>query len=175
MPLRNYSRARVAAFVASFPLPLHRVARAPAAVAAMEGFLAAHPAVARTAAGGRLRTAVALQGPGPAHEAAAVTLQARAYIDARGRSAAELERVRRDLLVGLADVIAAAAGHLAAPAMPMQLVWPPKPRRATRRRARVAGGDAAPPHDAAGAAQQPHGSEDFSWRGGEIEPDDGDA
>ena len=169
-PLRNFTRARVAAFIAAFPLPLHRLGEAPAAVAAMERFLAAHPAVERTAAGGRLRTAVSLLGPGPAHEAAAVTLQARAYIDARGRSAADVEAVRRELLVGLGDVIARAAeaGTLVAPAMPMQLVAAPRPRlrRVLRRRKR------APEMKKSDAEQmQPHGSEDFSWRGGEIEAD----
>jgi len=168
VPLRNFTRARVAAFIAAFPLPLHRVSAAPAAVAAMERFLAAHPAVAQTAAGGRLRTSVALLGPAATHEAAAVTLQARAYIDARGRSAAEVESVKQSLLVGLADVIEAAAGGLAAPAMPMQLVQAPRPRmrRVPRRRQKAAASD-----EAASVPQHPHGSEEFSWRGGEIEAD----
>jgi hypothetical protein len=168
VPLRNFTRARVAAFIAAFPLPLHRVSAAPAAVAAMEHFLAAHPAVAQTAAGGRLRTSVAVLGPAATHEAAAVTLQARAYIDARGRSAAEVESVKQSLLVGLADVIEAAAGGLAAPAMPMQLVQAPRPRmrRVPRRRQKAAASD-----EAASVPQHPHGSEEFSWRGGEIEAD----
>ena len=171
VPLRNFTRARVAAVIAAFPLPLHRLTAAPAAVAAMERFMAGHPAVARTAAGGRLRSAVALLGPGPAAEGGAVTLQARAYIDARGRSAAEVEGVRRELLVGLADVIAAAVGTLGAPAVTMQLVREPwqRLRRAPRRREAAA--EASTHDDAVSAAQTPHGSEDFSWRGGEIEAD----
>jgi len=164
VPLRNYTRARVAAFIAAYPLPLHRLADAPAAVAAMERYMSQHPAVAHTAAGGRLRSAVSLLGPGPAHDAAAVTLQARAYIDARGRSSADIERVRQELLVGLGGVIAAAAGGLLeAPAMPMQMV------RARRMRLRRAPSrrDRAPREAREG--NPPHGSPDFSWRGGEIE------
>ena len=165
VPLRNFTRARVAAFIAAYPLPLHRLADAPAAIAAMERFMAQHPAVARTAAGGRLRSAVSLLGPGPAHDAAAVTLQARAYIDARGRSSADIERVRQELLVGLGGVIAAASGSvLEAPAMRMQLVRARRMRLRRRERAPQETHEGEPPHKV----------QDFSWRGGEIEAEGND-
>ena len=127
--------------------------------------MAQHPAVARTAAGGRLRSAVSLLGPGPAHDAAAVTLQARAYIDARGRSSADIERVRQELLVGLGGVIAAASGSvLEAPAMRMQLVRARRMRLRRRERAPQETHEGEPPHKV----------QDFSWRGGEIEAEGND-
>jgi len=177
VPLRNFTRARTTAFLAAFPLPLHRLSEAPACAAAMERFLANHPAVAQTAAGGRLRSAVTVSGPGPAHEASAVTLQARAYIGTQGCSSEEIEQVNRELLVGLGNAIAAASAPLMAPAIPT-LLRTPRPRRKLRRRERAEPERPAPlehqGHDsgAVDTTQPPHGSDDFSWRGGEIEAEE---
>ena len=113
-PLRNYSRARATAIVADFPLPLSRLDDVGAAVGAMEAFLRGHPDVAANASNGRLRSGVtigALQG-------GAITLTARAYVATPGRGADELERIRREVLLGLGRAITHGAGvPLALPTM----------------------------------------------------------
>ncbi len=110
-PLRNFTRARALAVTAEYAVPQARLAAVPHALARMEAFLAAHPDVEATAAEGRLRSAVSL---GELRDGN-VTLQARAYVATPGRSAAQLERIRREVVLGLGRAITAEAGLPLAP------------------------------------------------------------
>ena len=84
-------------------------------------------------------------------------------------SSGDIERLRQELLVGMGGVIAAAAGcPLAALAMPMQLV------RARRGRLRRAPCRSERAQQEAREGEPPHGNQDFSWRGGEIEAEEDD-
>ncbi len=105
-PLRNFSRARTLAIVGDYPVPIARLGDVPDALRRMEAFLQAHPAVAADVAAGRLRSGVAL---GELRDGA-VTLSARAYVLTPDRSPAELETIRREVLLGLGHVITHGAG-----------------------------------------------------------------
>ncbi len=124
-PLRNFSRARTLAIVGDYPVPVSRLSDVPDALRRMEAFLHAHPAVAPDVAAGRLRSGVAL---GELRDGA-VTLSARAYVLTPDRSSAELEAIRREVLLGLGHVITHGAGiPLALPTL--EIVAPREPPRA---------------------------------------------
>jgi small-conductance mechanosensitive channel len=110
-PLRNFSRASAIAVAGDFPVALSRLDDVGDALERMEAFLAAHPHVETTVAGGRLRSAASLGEMRDGH----ITLSVRAYVATQDRSSAELERIRRDVLLGLGRVITHDAGIPLAP------------------------------------------------------------
>ncbi len=189
--VRNLSRRGAATVSAEYSISAEHAAKLPTLCGRLERFLAAHPAVVRHAEEGALRSGVALTASSKFKNTMSVLVQA--YIGTQGRSAADIERAKREVLTGSARIVldaelalveptVTAVVPLEAEAMPTSTAFRaraalPSLQHAKSMADELKGGAVVHEGKARGSpgAMLPGDVDDpegFSWRSGELEKDD---
>jgi len=173
--VRNLSRRTASAVTAEYAVNAAYAAKLPSLCRRLERFLASHPGVSASTCGGVLTTAVTLSASSKHQNALTVTLTA--YVETQGRTAAEVERVKREVLIGVSRLVLDSELALAQPVvtavLPIQASTEssrqqtgPFRRRALFPRTPRKQPGALPAETGLVGVDDPEG---FAWRTGELE------